>query len=313
MYLNDLLNAHLMSGSHLKTERFPAFYPSSASCINNVTNSEVLGSCLRQQYFRFKGYKESNPSGLYSQWIFAAGNLWEDYLIEQLKQMGLWLANSVKFANNDLFVSGEIDILIKGPNYNAENDTGKWIIENKTYAGSNYSAKKDICGSRDQKPKPKDQNLIQSFIYLCTFGEQVDLVVLNYIDRSCSGPENNKEFHISLYEEKGEFFPKIRTTDFFGSEYVYIDRRISYGGIKERFESLIEYLKKDELPPPEFQHTYTDEQVQERYKLGLIAKTKYEDYCKSPDKKPIGDYQCSNIYCNYSDLCKVHKGKDGHL
>lgn len=47
--------------------------------------------------------------------------------------MGIWLANSVKFVNHDLYMSGEIDILIKGPDYNEETGAGKWIVENKTF------------------------------------------------------------------------------------------------------------------------------------------------------------------------------------
>lgn len=313
MYLNDLINQHLMSGSHIKTERFPSFYPSSASCVNQIDDKSVVGSCIRQQYYKFAGYQESNPPTLYSQWIFASGNIWESYLTEQLKEMGLWLANNVKFVNTDLIVSGEIDILIKGPNYNPTTGTGKYIVENKTYAGNNYVAKKEICGSKDNPPRPKDSNLLQSFIYLCTFRDQVDCVILNYIDRSCSGPENNKEFHIHIYEENDEIYPRITTSNFYGQPLVYIDRRISYRAIKNRFESLVGFLRQKKIPDPEFQHKYTDSQVHEKYKLGLIYKTKYEDYCKSPETKPIGDYQCSNIYCSYSDLCLIQKNIDGHL
>lgn len=313
MYLNDLLNEHLSKGSHLKTDRFSAFYPSSASCVDQVNNTDVVGSCLRQQYYRFAGYEESNPSSLYSQWIFASGNIWESYLTEKLKEMGLWLANNVKFVNHDLFVSGEIDILIKGPKYNPQTDTGKVIVENKTYTGSNYSAKKELCGSKDNQPKPKDSNLLQSFIYLCTFKDQVDYVILNYIDRSCSGPENNKEFHIYAYNDSDDIYPRIVTNGSFGQPISYIDRRISYRAIKARFESLIQHLRSKTIPNPEFQHKYTDEQIHEKYKLGLIYKTKYEDYCKSPDTKSLGDYQCSNIYCNYSDLCLAQKNIDNHL
>ena len=36
---------------------------------------------------------------------------------------------------------------------------------NTMYTGSNYSAKKEICGSKDNPPRPKDSNLLQSFIY----------------------------------------------------------------------------------------------------------------------------------------------------
>jgi hypothetical protein len=313
MYLNEHINRHLLSKSALKVEKFPAFYPSSASCIDQTDNVSVVGTCLRQQYFKYKGFKESDPSGLYSQWIFAAGNMWEDYLIEQLKQTGLWLANSVKFNNLDLFVSGEIDILIKGPNYNATTGTGKWIVENKTYSSSNYNAKKEIVGARDKKPKPKDLNVIQSFIYLCTFSDQVDVVVLNYIDRACGGPENNKEFHINVYEDDGDFYPQITTKDFFGNDYSYIERRISYNGIKNRFTNLIEYLKSNEIPDPEFQHKLTDEQIQTRYKLGLIAKTKYEAYQTNAERNPIGDFQCSPVYCNFSTLCAAQKTVDGHM
>lgn len=313
MYLNDLLNKHLLSGSKLKTKRFPAFYPSSASCLSAEDNRTVVGSCLRQLYYRYKGYPESNPPGLYSQWIFAAGNTWEDFLTNKLKEMGIWLANSVKFVNHDLYMSGEIDILIKGPDYNEETGTGKWIVENKTFGSNNYSMKKGICGSRDQSPKPKDMNVLQSFIYLLTFEDQVDLVVLNYIDRACGGPENNKEFHITLHHEDDDVFPHIETTDFYGNPYRYIDRRISFRSIKSRFEVLIEHLKNEDLPYPDFQHTYTPEQVEENNTAGLIAKTKYEAYNRSPAKNPIGDWNCSNIYCSFSDLCKAQKLKDGHL
>ena len=313
MYLNDLLNSHLTSGSKLKVQRFPAFYPSSASCISKADGQTVVGSCIRQLWYRYKGYPESNPPTLYSQWIFASGNIWEEYLIEKLKEMGLWLANSVRFNNLELFMSGEIDILIKGPKYNPITGTGKWIVENKTYGGQNYTMKKDLLGSRDQNPKPKDANLLQSFIYLLTFKEQADTVVLNYIDRSCSGPENNKEFHITIHEEGDDLFPLITTTNFYGQDYAYVDRRISLNAIKERFADLIEYLKNDDLPLPEFQHKYTDEQVEEKYSLGLIVKTKYEAWTKNHDKFPIGDWNCSNIYCSFSDLCRAQKNKDGQL
>ncbi len=313
MYLLDLMNKHLLSGSSLKVEKFPAFYPSSASCLDQTDSEKIVGTCLRQQYYKYKGVKESDPPGLYSQWIFASGNIWEDYIIEQLKQSGVWLANSVKFNNLDLFVSGEIDILIKGPKYDPETGTGKWIVENKTYSSANYYAKKEIVGSRDTKPKPKDLNVIQSFIYLCTFSEQVDVVALTYIDRSCGGPDNNKEFHIEIYEDSGDFYPQITTVDFYGNSYSYVDRRISYNGIKNRFVGLIDNLKASSIPDPEFQHKLTDEQIQSRYSLGLIAKTKYEAYQSNSEKYPIGDFQCSNVYCNYSTLCLAQKMVDGHL
>ena len=70
--LFETINNGLMAEAPLETQRLPTFYPSAASCINEE-NGQVIGTCLRAQWFRCKGYEESNPPGLYSQFIFAAG------------------------------------------------------------------------------------------------------------------------------------------------------------------------------------------------------------------------------------------------
>ena len=105
---------------------------------------------------------------------------------------------------------GELDILIR------DHDGGLAIVENKSYGAHNYGAKKEICGSRDSKPKPKMQNLIQSFLYQYHFQDQVNRTYLTYLDRSCSSPDNNKEFEITVYvdprTEKSN--PRIKTVDF---------------------------------------------------------------------------------------------------
>jgi hypothetical protein len=296
----DEIGNMLMSPPPLFANRLPTFYPSSASCINEKDKNEVLGGCVRAQYYRCAGFGKTNPSGLFSQYIFKAGNMWEDVMTEWLKEAGLWIGNTIKFQDLERYISGEIDIMIKIPETEE-----KVIIENKTYSSSNYQAKKAICGSRDNNPEPKDQNLLQSFLYLDQFKDQeISKVYLTYFDRACGGPENHKQFIIEAKEKKGKTIPVV-TTDFKGKNITYEDERISIEGIYARYEDLMNHLKEGKIPKPDFKHEFTSKEVEDKHKIGLIAKTRYENFQRNPEKYPIGDWQCS--YCDYKDLCKVHQ------
>lgn len=303
-YVLSLLNKKLMDKMPLDVTRIPTFYPSSASCVDEVDRETVHGACLRQQWYRCMQYEESNPSELYSQYIFNAGNMYERFLADKLKEAGVLVATSVKFAIPDKYISGELDIVIR------DRDGGLAIVENKTYSSSNYSAKKELCGSRDTKPKPKMQNVIQAFLYQYNFKDQVNKTYLTYLDRACGGPENNKEFEITVAEVNGRNHPRIKTTDFFGNEYEYVERSISMEGVFARFDGLMTHLQDGCMPAGDFKHSFTSEEIEAKYSLGEIAKTKYEAWKRDPKKYPIGDWNCS--YCNYSKTCLAQKNTDWH-
>lgn len=304
-YIFDGINTGLISSSGVKVERLPTFYPSAASCVNEQDTEKVMGACIRQQWYRCKSYPESDPAGLYSQYIFAGGNMWEDFLIEQFKRNGLWIGNNIKFAITDRYISGELDIVIKNPG----GEKNKAIVESKTYSSANYQAKKEIVGSRDTKPKPKAQNVLQAFIYNCEFADQIDCTYLTYLDRACGGPENNKTFKMTVHSENDRHYPFIETYDFDNAKYSYVDYRISIEGIYDRYDLLMGYLQRSELPDGDFIHEYDEETVAVKWANGEIAKTKYEKWQQNPKKYPIGDWECS--YCSYSKLCKAQKEKDG--
>lgn len=295
----NIIDEHLMSAPPISVDRLPTFYPSAASCVSDTDSSTPIGACLRSQYYRCAGYSKTNPSGLFSQYIFAAGNWWEDWVIEQLKQAGVWIGNSIKFQDMERYISGEIDILIRDP----ETDE-KIIIENKTYSSANYQAKKELCGSRDAKPKPKDQNVLQSFLYLGQFAEQdINKVALTYLDRACGGPDNNKQFLIEKYIDNGKTYPRISTTERDGTPYSYVDKRITLEGIYDRYTDLMNHLKAAEMPAPDYRHVFSTEEVRQKHEAGLIAKTKMANWERNSEKYPIGDWQCS--YCDYKDQCKA--------
>lgn len=305
-YVLGILNQQLVKTLPIDVQRMPSFYPSSASCIDERDGVTVHGACLRAQWYRCMQYEESNPSGLYSQYIFAAGNLLEGLLTAKLKEAGVWIANSVKFSIPERYISGELDILIR------DHDGTVAIVENKSYGAHNYNAKKEICGSSSTDPRPKMQNLIQAFLYQHTLQDQVSRTYLTYLDRSCSAPDNNKEFEITVHVDPKtkRSHPLIKTTNYYGSPLEYVEKSISIEGIFARFDSLMEHLQEQQIPVGDFKHSLTADEIEEGFATGEIAKYKYEAYHKSPDKNPIGDWNCS--YCSYRDTCLAQKKQDGH-
>ena len=179
------------------------------------------------------------------------------------------------------------------------------------YSSSNYNAKKEICGARNQLPAPKLQNLLQAFIYNNYMADQIDCVYLTYLDRSCGGPENNKTFKITIAEDTdGRHKPLISSYDINGLPFNYIEKRISIEGIYERYDSLMSHLQNGVLPDGDFEHVFSEEKVRLLWEEGEIAKTKYEKWQSNPNLNPIGNWECS--YCPYNRVCKAQKDIDGH-
>ena len=98
-----------------------------------------------------KGIKEKDA---YLQMTAEAGKLWEKWLIDQYKILGIYLDHSVRVFDEINNVSGEIDILHMNPETNEME-----ITECKQYNGSNFYAQSEICGSSSKTPKPKDESL----------------------------------------------------------------------------------------------------------------------------------------------------------
>lgn len=201
---------------------------------------------------------------------------------------------------NIIDISGEIDALV----WDAEAQK-KVIIECKTFFG--YEGKKNLVGNRTVKPKPKDAHLLQTCIYLHHFIEEVDEAILMYFARD---DHTRAEFSISRHEENGKIYPKI-TTVWQREEYSYVDYRITFDGIYERYAELMLYLKNADLPEPDFMHIYPDDVVEEMQARGEIAKTKYEKWQRNKTLYPIGYFMCQN-YCSYRTMCKAQKEEDGH-
>lgn len=312
----------LLEEPALKAKRLPTLYPSAASCrsdsnFGTISIGDVQGACNRAQWYRIKEYTESDPAGLYSQYIFAAGVMWEKWIIEQTKLNGWYYTSNYKWSIPEYYLSGEIDIAIRDP------ETHEIIIvESKTYSSANYQAKIDLLGmpargGATRVPMPKVQNVLQAALYLYYFGKPenggVKRVLLTYFDRSCGGPENNQEFWISFNpESEGVTRIHIDCKDIKGNSHSYDMPGVSIEGVFARYKELLDHLVSgaEEAPKPDYEHVYNDEKVIRLYEASEIAETKYKAWSKDKVKNPIGDWQCS--YCNYKTLCKQQKEEEGY-
>lgn len=257
-----------------------------SSCMTYSIDNKPIGSCIRQVWFDKKGYEKSNPMGIYNKFITEAGHLWEAWITDQYKQIGIYLDHSVRVAGDG--VSGEIDILHK----NLETGAVE-VSEIKQYDGSNFYAAKEILGSGNIHPKPKDQNLLQCVRYLMICQGQVSTINLIYLDRSCKSFYNNKQFSITL---NAEGHPVV-SYKYLDDLHVYVDKRFTTQSILDKESLLNVFLKLNGTPPPpDYKLRLTEQEVKERYEAGGMSAKAYADYTKDKSKV-ISDWQCT--YCAY--------------
>ncbi len=275
--------------NHMGRGRLPIlreahYYPTEASAELDEKNFDgrpvVVGTCIRAAWYRHVGGFEGEAYSAYTQWIFMMGKCVEGALIENWKQMGVWLDNSVRFYNKENNISGELDVLLKNP------ETGQpYIVELKTFSG--YEATKSILGNKSTKPSPKDQHLLQTLIYLDLHKHIFKLAKIVYINKAGDG---NAEFDLELSKEGENTYPVVNGVT---------QRRFSMEMVYERFKKLDGYVKRKELPPRDYEMFWSDERIEAAYKAKEISKSKYEAWQKK--NKSVGDWQCR--YCRYSAEC----------
>lgn len=302
-----MMDDHLLKKQPLKVDRLPTFYPSSASCINSKDPKEVLGSCIRESYYRCAGFSRSDPGTAWSQYVFAGGKIWEEWVIDKIKEMGLFEANNLKYVDLERYISGELDIVIKDP----DGGPKPALFEMKTFYG--YDAHKQILGTTHEPPYPKESNLLQAFLYLGQFIGQVEKVYLMYFARD---DHARNQFVVEMVKENGKHYPKITTywqkANNEEKSYTYIDYRIPLEGIYDRYDQLMVALKDGKMPKGDFRHKFTDTEVEELYANKKVGKIAYEKWKVTKDSEALGHWKCRK-YCDFRTMCKAQKEKDGDL
>lgn len=282
--------------------RKPHLYPSEASVRIEDTDGSIktVGGCQRASWLRLAGTK-AEPMDARGTWIVTQGKIIEQALIERWKEMGIWVANNVKFYWPEYNVSGEMDAILIEP------ETGDLFgVEVKTFYG--YNAGKEIFGNRSQSGFPKLNQLLQTLIYTYYLRDKLKYFKLVYFARD---DVRRREFNISLARETPAPGQEQNVFDFDGTGDIWwpvidgvIYKQFSVNDILERYSELREYITNDVLPPPDYRLRWSNEQVERERLKGKVSDTAYKAFqldVKKNRPHKIGDWMCS--YCKYKDFC----------
>jgi len=283
-------DAHL-TRPKFRADREKRFYPSEASVqiFDEHGDRVTHGGCLRASYFRLSGEFEGIPHDARSEFIFMQGNAVEDMLVEQWKQMGIWVANSVKFVDYENNISGELDAILAEPP-----DGQLYGVEVKSFYG--YFAEKELFGNRSQKGFPKMSQLLQTLVYLNHFKEKLPFFRMVYFARDSV---KRRTFKIELEHQADGTYPKVEGE---------VIRSFTIEDVLGRYRTLQQHIDANDVPPNDYELRYSDDKIRDfapkaNGGKGKIAKTKYEAWEKGKLKphEVIGDWQCS--YCRFKEVC----------
>lgn len=277
------------------------FSPSSQICYSAKFPDVQLGSCIRQLWFDKNSYEKSNHNDVSPHVKIAGviGNDLEDWMITQLKQLGLYSEDQIPAIDSANFVKGFVDVSIVNPlTGNIE------LNEIKTYDGGSFFGSM-VYGTLNSKPQPKIKHLLQAYRYLMIHKDSVDAINLLYLDRSCSGWFKNKQFRVTLLTVDSEVYPQIEVIWKNGELCTYVETSITSNAIITSEQLLMSYLKSGEIPPKDFIEVYTSDEIETKFFQEKISKTAYDKY-KKGTATSLGDHQCT--YCPYSEGTCVKYG-----
>lgn len=325
----------------------PTQWPSEASCAyQSEYGEEVAGSCRRRSFFRLlieeynfdsKAVPESlypvvdslkalkKETSDYMRFIWAQGELYEDYIIQMAKNTGIFMHTQVPIYVPQYGISGKLDLIIVDPFSGMLH-----VIEAKSVYGHGGTKVLGTPAARNNGYLgiPKDSNLLQAAIYEWWWASKLPNyghTKLVYGDR---GTGYTGEFEVAIREETTEdgtklnriwYFPMCRKGEWVSTPY-------TIEGTLEAASRNRKAIASGEIPPRDFYELYTREQVSAYYETGRLtrktdiaqweshlAREKENEERVAQGKKPkiaikypeIGDFHCN--YCDYSEACSKIK------
>lgn len=272
--------------------RFPTLWPSEASAVYTAEDGqeEVTGACRRKVFYRYlqavvawspekgegweellqslkENYKQEDD---YMRFIWAQGQLYEDYLSEQAKLAGLYRSDQAPVYIRSHNVSGKRDVEIQNP------ETGKWsILEVKSVYGfgGTFVLGTDSMRAKGQLGKPKDSNLMQIALYHWWAASCDD----NYEEsRLLYGARDNGRF--AEYQVKTEFdeasnLNRIYYRGIFPNVTPWTEADFTIENILDQYGYVLDHINDNVVPPRDFDMKYSWEQLERLYKLDKLNKT----------------------------------------
>lgn len=316
--------------NHLTKPRFgeqkqPTLWPSSATA---EVDGKVIGKCRRQNFLRYAkdNYAFSDkyehlqdiyelvsnntiPPSVYIQWIWRAGELYEQYCIDLAKESGVYVAEQVNIYIPDFNVSGKIDLITINP------ETSKYhIVEVKSIYGFNANS---VLGTDSQRRDgslgtPRESHLMQIGLYQSWYGNTNPDFAEGLLVYGARDTGKYGEFLVTveLNEEDGKHYIHYKpNTPFIGPK---VNTGMSIENILMNYKLVEDALTSKEVPPRDYDLLYSQERIEEMYQNGELGKTDKAQHEKRKQQladgkkrvvKPVekGDWQCR--LCEYRNIC----------
>jgi hypothetical protein len=262
----------------IDTRRPDQVYASDASAeIRIGDRTEVHGTCLRKQYYRMTGVKQSDVDERSATGPAAIGSIIHDWAAGIFAQAGMLARAECPLWIPEIKLSGRVDAIVKSE--------GELVgVEVKTVGG--YHGRKGTIDARRNAPfYPRLYHLTQAIIYAHHFADQgVRRWQLLYIDR-----------------ENGDYHGHDIVYD--GPESVWVNGEptsITPTKIITRWKRLWDCIDVEQLPNRDYLIQYPAERLQQMAQAGLLNKADTEKVSrgKAVDK---GDFQCRS--CPWRTRC----------
>jgi len=321
--LLEIIKNELLRPRRPTAVRLPTFYPSSASAIDSSTG-DVIGGCRRADWYRVNRVSKSNSRDFYLAMIHELGNAVESTVVKAMMKAGIFESTNVKLYDPRTNLSGELDVV--GRYRKKDSSIGYYGVEVKSVYGMGVTMsitgrQRAWRGQPAFRPKPKDNNLMQSMVYTDFFSPERDPEFslegfkLIYLPRD--KPIDGRHYDIMLVTREaltgsllsrhgpsmspGEHYALISTKGYPD----YVETRFSIEDIKNRFAAQKEMFASGVVPERTFKKFYSASEVETRYSNGSLSKTAYEKYHSGKDRP--GHFLCQR-YCDYRDHCYKRNG-----
>lgn len=301
--LTDHITKH-MQKPRLGDLRPPSLWPSDASAVLTSSSGReyVEGSCRRHTFLRYTRdkfvfdnqtnikykplveelYEVQTEPERYMRWIWTAGNLFEEFIIEEAKKSGVYVASQLQVVIPTWNIIGKLDLIVSNP------ETGGLIAQEvKSIYG--YYAEKEIVGTSSMRArgilgKPKPNNLMQAAIYNWHMKPRyptLEATRLLYGDR---GTGKDAEFNVRTEAQAdGDIAIYYRgVAPFIASE---VKSPITINNILNQYDYVLAHNKEGVLPPRDFDLSYNEEQIKELYEEDELSNTDKATYEKVIDRR----------------------------
>jgi hypothetical protein len=308
---NRLFNA-LCQPALSSVKKSTSFYPSSVSI--KIPSEEgglkTVGTCLRQQYYRYTEDGITNIGPPDYQISADLGDLFHAQIVDYIKKHGFQMGLQLMYEEHPIYdpirhISGRCDIIAWDRKYDE-------IIGIEVKSVGDY--KSSVC---IESPSP--EHVMQSMLYLDWYRTNIPEGMVRptkwylwYIARNegyaiktkkhGSPLQNLWDFVITLNEDGT---PNIYTPE---GRVIWSDYNLEK--IYERYETLAKALQSGSIPDRDYELVYSEERIANQYKLDLLTrKADKEKVAKwlnkgAPEGKlklEMGDFECK--LCAYKDLC----------